>query len=118
MRRADIISWATGQWILGWTPVERTDTIVYNWADYPLEAIPDPRYTIGATPIDYQVWYDRAPTVNGVTLVSEREYAQMERDWNLDPNEIYYTYSNTDDGITTTWIEKHPKRETIAYFIS
>lgn len=59
MRRVNIVSWATGQWILGWTPVERTDTIVYTWDDYPLEAnwggysleaTPDPRYTIGATP--------------------------------------------------------------------
>lgn len=118
MRRTNLTSWALEWWrpIVGWTPV----------ADYPLEAsrgnysileaIPDPRYTIGATPIDYQVWYDRVPTVNGVTLVSEREYAQMERDWNLDPNERYYTYPDTD--VPITWTERCPKRVEIAYFIS
>jgi hypothetical protein len=48
MRRLNIISWATEERapITGWTPVERTDTIVYNWADY--EAVP--HYTIGAIP--------------------------------------------------------------------
>lgn len=184
------------------TPAERTDTVVYTWADYPLEASwggypleaqPDPRYTIGATPTNvgyvtrdqYQVWHDgryqttwnpdtfagrayeiyewwrelnaereartiremedyiaqereheraieealeeydtlreRArrlnPVANGVILVSEREYAQMERDWMLDPDTIYYTYPDTDDGLTVAWTERHPKRVTITYFI-
>ena len=58
------------------------------------------------------------PIANGVTLISEREYAQMERDWMLDPNEVYYTYPDTDDSITATWTERHPKTEIVAYFIS
>lgn len=199
MRRAQrevqqvVMTQAPVNYITGWTPVERTDTIVYNWADYPLEAQPDPRYAADATPTNvgyvtrdqYQVWHDgryqttwnpdtfagrayelyewwremnaereartiremeeyiaqerdheRAieealeeydtlrertrrlnPIANGVTLVSEREYAQMERDWRLDPDMIYYTYPNTDDGITATWTERHPKIVKITYFI-
>lgn len=174
-------------YITGWTPVERTDTIVYNWADYPLEAQLDPRYTIDATPTNvgyvtrdqYQVTWNPAPDTfagrayelyewwremnaereartiremeeyiaqereheraieeaveeydtlrertrrlnpiaNGVTLISEREYAQMERDWILDPDTIYYTYPNTDDGLTVNWTERHPKIVKITYFI-
>lgn len=191
MRRAQreeqqvVITQAPVDYVMGWTPVERTDTIVYNWADY--EGVP--HYTIGATPINtnteyitrgqYEVWrnptpdtfagrayelyewwremnaereartiremedyiaqerdHERAieealeeydtlrerahrlnPVANGVTLVSEREYAQMERDWRLDPDMIYYTYPNTDDGITATWTERHPKIVKITYFI-
>lgn len=190
MRRAQrevqqvVMTQAPVEYITGWTPVERTDTIVYNWADYPLEARPDPRYTIGATPTNvgytddryqttwnpdtfagrayelYEWWrelnaereartvremedyiaqereHERAieealeeydtlrerarrlnPVANGVILVSEREYAQMERDWMLDPDTIYYTYPDTDDGLTVAWTERHPKRVTITYFI-
>ena len=191
MRRAQrevqqvVMTQAPVNYITGWTPVERTDTVVYTW--------PDTRYTIGATPTNtdtgyvtrdqYQVWYDgryqttwnpdtarepntfewwrerdterelqiiremeeyiaqeraheRAiedtleeyailrdrirrlnPIANGVTLVSEREYAQMERDWMLDPDEIYYTNPDTDDGLTMTWTERHPKIVKITYFI-
>lgn len=170
-------------YITGWTPVERTDTVVYTW--------PDTRYTIGAIPTNtntnteyitrgqYEVWrnpspdtfagrayelyewwremnaereartiremeeyiaqereHERAveealeeydtlrerarrlnPVANGVTLVSEREYVQMERDWMLDPDEIYYTYPDTDDGLTAAWTERHPKIVKITYFI-
>lgn len=201
MRRAQrevqqiVMTQAPVNYITGWTPVERTDTIVYNWADYPLEARPDPRYGADATPTNvgyvtrdqYQVWHDgryqttwnpepdtfagrayelyewwremnaereartiremeeyiaqereheRAieeaveeydtlrertrrlnPIANGVTLISERDYAQMERDWMLDPDVIYYTYPNTDDGLTATWTERHPKIVKITYFI-
>lgn len=56
-------------------------------------------------------------TANGVTLVSEREYAQMERDWRLEPDEIYYTYPDTDDGLTVAWTERHPKIVKVTYFI-
>ena len=189
MRRAQrevqqvVMTQAPVNYITGWTPVERTDTIVYNWADY--EAVP--HYTINAAPVNegyvtrnqYQIWrnptpdtfagrayelyewwrernaereartiremeeyiaqereheaaieealeeYDTLrertrrlnPVANGVTLVSEREYAQMERDWVLDPDEIYYTYPDTDDGLTATWTERHPKVVKITYFI-
>lgn len=207
MRRAQrevqqvVMTQAPVEYITGWTPVERTDTIVYNWADY--NAVP--HYTIGAIPTDegyitrdqYQVWYDdrhqtvwhtaagrayelyewwrernaereartvremeeylaqereheraieealeqydaqreqehmidmilqerdndRAdyvPDTSGVTLVSEREYAQMEREWRLNPNEIYYTYPDTDDGLTMPRTERHPKIVKITYFI-
>lgn len=54
---------------------------------------------------------------NGVTLVSEREYARMEREWRLDPTQLYYTYPDTDDGLTAAWTERHPKIVKITYFI-
>ncbi len=194
MRRAQreeqqvVITQAPVDYVMGWTPVERTDTIVYNWADYPLEARPDPRYAAEVVPVNvgyvtrdqyyqttwnpepdpfagrayelYEWWremnaereaqtiremeeyiaqereHERAieealeeydtlrerarrpnPIANGITLVSEREYAQMERDWRLDPDMIYYTYPNTDDGITAVWTERHPKIVKITYFI-
>jgi len=191
MRRAQrevqqvVMTQAPVNYITGWTPVERTDTIVYNWADY--NGVP--HYTIGAIPTNtnteyitrdqYQVWRNPAPdtfagrayelyewwrernaereartiremeeyiaqerdheaaieealeeydtlrerarrlnpVANGVTLISEREYAQMERDWRLDPDMIYYTYPDTDDWLVAEWTERHPKRVTITYFI-
>lgn len=212
MRRAQrevqqvVITQAPVDYITGWTPIERTDTVVYTW--------PDPRYTIGAIPTDegyitrdqYQVWYnDRHPTVwhtaagrayelyewwrelnaereartaremeeylaqereyeatlegaleqydaqreqermiemilqggnrerdndradysdftevpdtSGVTLLRESDYIRMEREWRLDPSAIYYTYPDTDDGLTAPWTERHPKIVKITYFI-
>ena len=180
-----VMTQAPVEYITGWTPVERTDTIVYNWADY--EAVP--HYTIGVTPTNtntgyvtrdqYQVTWNPAPdtfagrayelyewwremnaereartiremedyiaqerdheraieeileeydtlrerahrltpVANGVTLVSERDYARMEREWRLDPDVIYYTYPDTDDGLTAAWTERHPKVVKITYFI-
>jgi hypothetical protein len=41
----------------------------------------------------------------------------MERDWRLDPDVIYYTYPDTDDGLTVAWTERHPKIVKVTYFI-
>lgn len=144
MRRAQreepqmVFTQAPVDYITGWTPVERTDTIVYNWADYPLEArrayelygwwrelyIAQEREheaAIEEALEEYDTLRERArrlnPIANGVTLVSEREYAQMERNWMLDPNMIYYTYPDTDDGLTVNWTERHPKIVKVTYFI-
>lgn len=217
MRRAQreeqvFFTQAPVEYITGWTPVERTDTIVYNWADY--NAVP--HYTIGAIPTDegyitrdqYQVWYDgrnqttwdpniaagrayelyqwwvernaereartaremeeyiaqerryeatleealeqydtqreqermiemilqggnrerdndradysdftEVPDASWVTLLRESDYIRMEREWRLDPSAIYYTYPDTDDGLTAPWTERHPKIVKITYFI-
>lgn len=58
------------------------------------------------------------PHTSGVTLLGENDYFRMEWEWRLDPSITYYTYSDSDDWLESKWIERHPKKEIIAYFIN
>lgn len=61
--------------------------------------------------------FTEVPDTSWVTLLRESDYIRMEREWRLDPSAIYYTYPDTDDGLTAPWTERHPKIVKITYFI-
>lgn len=159
MRRAQreeqFFTQAPVDYIMGWVPVERTDTVVYTWPDAEytipvewraanevrrhevineefvtlrqmtdmieaqreqermIETLVQERYR---DRVDYEDFTER-PDPSGVTLLRESDYFRMEWEWRLDPSAIYYTYPDTDNGLTATWTERRPKITKVTYFI-